>query len=133
VGHLAADQVGLVLRGAGDQHVRIARTGFGQHVRLDAAAHHTAQFDAFFEFAQAHRVGVDDGDVVALGDERAGHTLADPACAEDDDLQRSTPDTVYTPQGHRIGGGIQREGPTSPLRPLRGGRSSQPASVRQPA
>ena len=93
VGDLAADQVGLVLCSAGNQHVGIARTGFGQHVGLDAAAHHAAQFDAFLEFAQARRVGVDDGDVVSLRHERAGHALADSACAEDDDFQ-----VVYSPK-----------------------------------
>ena len=39
--------------GAGDQHVGVARAGLGQHVGLDAAAHHAAQLEALFEFAQA--------------------------------------------------------------------------------
>ena len=44
------------MRGAGDQHVGVARAGLGQHVGLDAAAHHAAQFEALFELAQALRV-----------------------------------------------------------------------------
>ena len=100
VGDLAADQVGLVLGGAGDQHVAIARTGLGQHVGLDAAAHHAAQFEAFFELAQPPRVGVDDRDVVALRHQCAGHALADPAGAEDDDFQvMGSPGRLYTLEG----------------------------------
>jgi len=67
VRHLAHHQVGVVVGGAGDQHVRVLGTGIAQHRRLNAIAHHAPQIQAVFEQAQALRIGVDDGDVVLLG------------------------------------------------------------------
>ncbi len=86
LGDLAADQVGFIERGAGDEQVGIRGSGLGQHFRIDAAADDTAQVETRLQVAQAPGVGVDDGDVVLLGHQAVGHALAHAARAQDDDL-----------------------------------------------
>ena len=58
----------------------------GQHGGLRAAAHHTAQVKAQFQFAQSLGIVVDDGDVIALRHQAVGHALAHAARSKDDDF-----------------------------------------------
>ena len=84
--HLAAHQIGFVLRRAGNQEVGVARPCLGQHAGLDPVADHAAQVKTRFELAQAPRVYIDDGNVIALGDQTLRNAAADAPRAEDDDF-----------------------------------------------
>ncbi|MPM31639.1 hypothetical protein SDC9_78195 [bioreactor metagenome] len=84
--HLAAHQIGLVLRRAGNQQIGVVGAGLGQHLRVDAIAHHAAQVVARLQLAQALRVLVDHRDVVAFRFQAVGHAGPHPARAQDDDL-----------------------------------------------
>ena len=86
VGDLAADQVGFVLGRAGDQQVGVGGAGLGQHLHVNAVAHDPAQVEPVLQLLQALGIGVDDGDVIALGDQALRHAVADPARPQDDDL-----------------------------------------------
>jgi hypothetical protein len=88
---LAGDQVGLVERRAGDEEVGVGDAGVAQHRGLQAVAHHAAQVEPVLQRGQPRGVGVDHGDVVALGDEALGDALADAAGAEDDDVHGVQP------------------------------------------
>ena len=86
VGHLAEDQIGLVVRGAANHHVGILRASLAQHRRLDAVAHHAAQIKALAQLAQSGGVGVDHGDVVLLQRQAFGDAFTDTARAENNDV-----------------------------------------------
>jgi len=51
VGHLADHQVGLIGRGAGNQHIGIPRAGLLEHRGLYTVANHAAQIKPFLEEA----------------------------------------------------------------------------------
>ena len=66
VGHLTGDHVHLVRVGYGDQHVGVFGAGLFQYRRVAAHAAHGADVEPVAELTQTLRIGVDDGDVVAL-------------------------------------------------------------------
>ena len=89
---LAGHEVGLVQRARRRSACRRRRAPASRSTDgLDAVADHAAQVEAVLQLAQALRVGVDDGDVVALGDQALGDAFADAAGAEDEDVQRRAP------------------------------------------
>jgi hypothetical protein len=86
VRNLADHQIGLVGSCAGNEHVGIAGARFLQDRRLYAVAHHSPKIKPLLKQPQAGRILVDDSDVVVLGAQALGDTLADSARAQDDDV-----------------------------------------------
>ena len=74
----------------------------GQHFGLDAAADHAAQVKARLQIAQAACIGIDDGDVVALGHQAVRHTFAHAPCAKNDDFHREILPKVASKRGRQI-------------------------------
>ena len=84
------DEVRLVARGDGDQHVRIGRACIGQHLRAGGVAHDAAQVESRLQGSDALGVLVNDGDVVGFGDQTLGDRAADAACAHNQDFHESS-------------------------------------------
>ncbi len=87
VPHLAGHEVRLVARRHREEHVGIGRARFGEDLRLRGVSGDGAKVELAREVLQPLGARVDDGDVVLLGDEAAGHARADLAGAQDEDLQ----------------------------------------------
>ena len=86
VGHLTGDHVHLVGVGDRDQHVRVFGAGILEHRRVTAHAMHGADIQTVAQFAQPFRIGIDDGDVVALVGQVFGQGAAHLAGTENNDL-----------------------------------------------
>ncbi len=82
--HLARCQVGFVQRSAGDEKIGILGAGAPLHRRLHTVTGNAAQVEPLLQRAQQLGIGVDHRDVVLLGRQTLGHTLADPSGAQDD-------------------------------------------------
>ena len=86
VRNLAAHQIGLILRGTGNQQIGVGSPCLRQHLHIDAVAHHAAQVKALLQLRQALRIGVDDRDVIALRDQALRHAVAHTARTQNNDL-----------------------------------------------
>ena len=101
VGHLTGDHVHLVGVGDRDQHVCVFGAGILEHRRIAAHAAHGTDIQAIAQFAQPFRIGIDDGDVVALVGQVLGQGAAHLAGTENNDLHAlcclSSPRTARFP------------------------------------
>ncbi len=86
LGGAAGAEVGLIALGDGDEQVRVLGPGLLEHRGQGGVAHHHPQVQAVRQPRQARDIGIDDGDLVGLGDQALGHRGADLTGAQDDDL-----------------------------------------------
>ena len=85
----ARDEIGLIAARDGKNQVGIRGAGCGEHRRVRGVADDRAQIEAVLQLFQAHRIDVDDRDVIGFGTQAFGHRRSDLACAENDDFQSS--------------------------------------------
>ena len=79
---LADDQIRLVARRHGNQHVRVGSTGIRENLRAGGIADNAAQVKALLKGVDVLRVQVDNRDVVGFGDQTFSNGRPDSACAD---------------------------------------------------
>ena len=86
---MGRDQVDVVVRGDGDEHVGAGHTRVALHLHVDGVAREHAR--AAEPHRARHAIGavVDDGDLVPFGGELAREARAHPAISDDDDAHHS--------------------------------------------
>ena len=85
-GRDAADHVGLVHLGGGQQQIRVGGAGLPQGLGIGGAALHTDHIQLVGHVLDGIRVMVDDRDVVSLLRQKLGHRTAYLPRAGNDDL-----------------------------------------------
>jgi hypothetical protein len=79
----------VVALGDSEQHVGVARARLRQRGGMGCVAAHRAQVETILEFFEPLGIGIDDGDVVRLGNQVFGYRRSDLARPEYDYFQRS--------------------------------------------